>query len=385
MKKLRGSGAVGFLLVLVATSRLEAQPVPPAATAAAPPAAGLVGLCQMLEQKIQACKAKICACPLGQLLTNGQSVGNLFLGGLCCPPCCPLVNPNDLKQASDTPAGACARFKQDQLTMPARRDAVRCLAYADCHWWPEAQAALLTALRTDKNECVRLEAAKVLYTGCCCTARVIETLAIVVSGSSRDGNPSENSPRVKAAAMAALQHCIDCYSEQLPEPERPERAPVPKAVADGRIQPVAEADPLAKAVANARRILADSRRRQPQPLPGAIAPGQQSLFHIAAVTFGSQPAPARPPSREPGVLGIAPTADPQSGMPPSGSRSLFEVAHNAWHRPSEVPTPMPPVESLGHVLDLPPEPQPPPLPAELGPSTPGRDAENGIPPAASGE
>ena len=43
--------------------------------------------------------------------------------------------------------------------MPARRRAIQCLAYGDCHWWPEVEKALIIALRTDRNECVSLEAA----------------------------------------------------------------------------------------------------------------------------------------------------------------------------------------------------------------------------------
>src|SRR5205823_5725524 len=121
------------------------------------------------------------------------------------------ISEDDLKKPSDTPEGACARISKEEAEFRKRRDAVRCLKYVDCHWYPEAEAALLNALRTDRNECVRLEAACVLGSGCCCTRKVLEKLTIVVSGSDRDGNPSENSPRVKAAALKALTHCLDCY------------------------------------------------------------------------------------------------------------------------------------------------------------------------------
>jgi hypothetical protein len=135
----------------------------------------------MIDAKIQACIAQLCACPLGQMLSNGGNILNMYIGGICCCNCCPAVKKDDLAKPSNTPQGACARIKQEELEAPARREAVRCLAYADCRWYPEAEAALIVALRTDRNECVRLEAARVLGVGCCCTRRTIEALTRPVS------------------------------------------------------------------------------------------------------------------------------------------------------------------------------------------------------------
>ena len=64
--------------------------------------------------------------------------------------------------------------------------------------------------------------------GCCCTQKVIEALMLTISGDTKDGNPVENSPRVRAAACLALKHCLACY-QGVPaaptEAERPEAPP----------------------------------------------------------------------------------------------------------------------------------------------------------------
>lgn len=302
MKSLTAGAALVALFVSVSQANAQA-----AAAAAAPAqAGGLVGFCQYLDQKLQACKDKICKCPLGQLISNSEKVMNLYGGGLLCPPCCPPVSEDDLKKASNTAGGACARFRKDLLEMPERRAAVRCLAYADCHWWPEAEAALIAALRTDRHECVRLEAALVLGSGCCCTAKTIEALTISASGSNRDGNPSENSPRVKAAALAALEHCVKCYSEALPEPVAPEKGPPPKPLAalEPLPTPVATvgSDPLLKArVAGAQQVLHDASTK------GAPAQqfltGQRSILELyagSATPPPNGPATAEPPHEDAG-------------------------------------------------------------------------------------
>jgi hypothetical protein len=282
----------------------------------------VAALCAYIQQQIAACKAKICACPLGQLISNGTKPINLFAGGLICPPCCPPINPDDLKQPSNGIAGACARFRKDTMEMKARVEAVRCLARADCHWWPEAETALIAALRTDRNECVRLEAARVLGSGCCCTPKTIESLAIVVSASSRDGNPTENSPRVRAAAFASLQHCVECYSEQLPEPQKPEKGLPPLAAAPAALglqQVPGQPASMAVALADARRVLAEARP-DPRGLP-PLEPGQQSLFGVYQTSFtgASWPQPGPAASPEP------PRLEYLSPLPPTGQRGLFQI------------------------------------------------------------
>lgn len=213
-----------FALVVLLLWPLLAPGVWAQAPAPPPAAAGILGLVQAAAGAIKKCKAKICACPLGQMITNAGKPLNMMLGGLLCPPCCPPVNPDDLKKSSTSPQGACAKITQEELEAPARRKAIKCLSMADCHWWPEAEAGLITGLRVDQNECVRMEAALALLNGCCCTKKTIAALTIVVSGSKKDGNPSENSERVKATALAALQRCLACYVDE-DEPERLEKPP----------------------------------------------------------------------------------------------------------------------------------------------------------------
>ena len=135
----------------------------------------------------------------------------MFSGGII-PPLCPLnaANPADLAMRHDSAQGAAAAIKADTAGAAARRAAVRYLGTVDCHYWPEAQLALANALRTDRNYCVRREAAYALLNGCCCTRITVEALSIAVSGSNRDGNPSETDEQVKAVAMMALQHCLEC-------------------------------------------------------------------------------------------------------------------------------------------------------------------------------
>ena len=71
---------------------------------------------------------------------------------------------------------AAAKIKQEEMAAHARCDAVKYLATVDCHWYPEAEAALICALRTDRSECVRYEAAVALNNGCCCTKKTVEAL-----------------------------------------------------------------------------------------------------------------------------------------------------------------------------------------------------------------
>ena len=72
--------------------------------------------------------------------------------------------------------GAAAVAKADALAAKARRASVRYLGTLDCRYYPEAEAALIAALRTDGVECVRWEAAMALGRSCCCNRRVMAAL-----------------------------------------------------------------------------------------------------------------------------------------------------------------------------------------------------------------
>lgn len=209
-------------------------PVAPAVpTAAAVPAATPAGpnlwsfFCMPPEIKA-ACRAKLekcCQTPFGQMLNNSVKPVSALSGGIFPTPC-PEVRITDLAKPADSAEGAASRIKQDEANAKARRAAVRYLGTVDCHYWPEAQDALINSLRADRNECVRLEAALALGNGCCCNQATIEALRISVSGSQEDGNPSENSERVKAAAYVALHHCLAVCPADVAEPV--EVVPVPK-------------------------------------------------------------------------------------------------------------------------------------------------------------
>jgi hypothetical protein len=288
----------GFGATLLA--QVPAAPAPPAG------ASGLVGLIQMAAGAAKACKAKICSCPLGQMITNAGKPLNTALGGLLCPPCCPPVKDEDLKKPPTLPDGACAKIMQEELDMPKRRKAIQCLARADCHWWPEAEAALIAGLRADRNECVRLEAAKALANGCCCTRKTIEALLIVVTSSKKDGNPSENSERVKAMALLALEHCLHNYVED-EEPKQPELPkPPPEKVPPEKPPAAAEWEGL--------------------PLPNLAyydnLDRTPASATIAAAKKALQAAHAAPPKSNATVAGT------------TGSRNIYQIWVSAQTQPS---------------------------------------------------
>src|SRR5205823_9076076 len=133
--------------------------------------------------------------------------------GVIIVPCCPTFIPADLLMPPDGAEGAAARIKADEAGAKKRRAAVRYLGTVDCNYWPEAQDALINSLRADRNECVRLEAALALGRGCCCNKATIKALTLTVEGSREDGNPRENSERVRANAYAALEHCLAAFAE----------------------------------------------------------------------------------------------------------------------------------------------------------------------------
>ena len=123
-------------------------------------------------------------------------------------------------QGAEATAG---KIKASEADAKARVAAVEYLGTVDCSHWPEATKALQNALRADPNECVRLAAATALQTGCCCSKEIIDSLTVCVAGTGQDGNPPENSARVKAAAFASLQNCL----MRVPASPAPETTPAP--------------------------------------------------------------------------------------------------------------------------------------------------------------
>lgn len=235
---------VTLTAVLVAMSLLasvaSAQSIPaapaipsaPAVPAGAAPSSGLLG---GLSSCCASCKAAFCNGPLGKLLGGATAPLSAMSGGLvpstcgCCPP----------TTAPGPAGGAASAIQSDQAGAKARAAAVRFLGTVDCHWYPEAETALIAALRADKVECVRFEAAKALARGCCCTKTTIEAMTICVSGSDKDGNPSENSLRVQLVALEGLQRCVATYRGEVDEKAQPR--PEQPAAANGEL---AQAGPV---------------------------------------------------------------------------------------------------------------------------------------------
>jgi len=124
-----------------------------------------------------------------------------------------LKTPSLAELQAPGPVGAASQVKLDRANAEKRIEAVQYLGSVDCHVWPEAEEALIGALRGDRNECVRLAAAQVLLNCCCCTKKVIKALTEAANGTDCDGFPAEKSSRVRAAAQAALEKCLTCFCD----------------------------------------------------------------------------------------------------------------------------------------------------------------------------
>jgi hypothetical protein len=231
---------LGLAFLATLTPQLAAQVAVPAATPATvvvTPAAPPMTIWERLglgKAQLAACKETFCNSALGQLFNNSLRGPGAFTGGILGP-CCPTgPSLEDLKRSPDSAQGAAAQIQKSEAEARARRLAVRYLGTVDCNWYPEAKAGLIGALRGDPNECVRLEAAIALGRGCCCNKDTIKALTNVLSPRPKDGNPVENSERVKAAAYAALDHCLARQTPILENgnggekpPNGPEKPPEP--------------------------------------------------------------------------------------------------------------------------------------------------------------
>jgi hypothetical protein len=173
-------------------------------------------------------KACICQSSFGQMLNNMLMPMGLMTGGLIHP-ICPgpnTPNPADLAKSPTSAQGAAAKIKAEEAQAGAKIAALEYLASVDCRYYPEAGAAMIAGLRAEKNECVRIAAAKALASGCCCNAKVIKALTICVNCESKDGFPPEASELVRAYAYVALERCLRKCIEAEPEipPEPPAAA-----------------------------------------------------------------------------------------------------------------------------------------------------------------
>ena len=218
MRRRVGATLLGAgLLIAVATAQEAPIPAPPAGLP--PPPAGLgvsspaapggttiwslLGINQQQREFRQQAMART---PLGDLRGKIQTPLSKITGGIV--PEFPPKIPTKLELEDPGVIGKGAKLKQDRAGAIDRIKAIKELGTADCHYWPEAEDGLIEALRVDRNEWVRLAAAEALSTGCCCTKKTIAALTNAASCSTADDHPAEKSPRVVAAACAALQACL---------------------------------------------------------------------------------------------------------------------------------------------------------------------------------
>lgn len=359
-----------------------APPAAPAVPAAAPaaPASGssggcLAGLCSAL----QGCKLNCCSSPLGQLLSGMVKPVSIMTGGVIPTPCS-SSNSSMLAAAASQPgpAGAAAAIQQSEANAKARRAAVRYLGTVDCHYFPEAEAMLIAALRADTNECVRWEAAHAFANGCCCTKKTVEALTITVQASNRDGNPSEDSMRVRVEAYNALQRCLSASGAEPPvRPELPGAPLVPTAQPDSMGPALVEAKRTVNAVQGELRTA--QLARQDRSLlgawkrakdPASIAVARSPLLgsdgpapHIAKVPAPAAPAPAGPGLTASGPLlpGLtlppaagAPTAPPPAAGPAFGPPGSAAPGQPSFVSPQQQAVPwelLPPIQNAGTAAD----------------------------------
>ncbi len=307
------------VLVMLALPAVAAAQAAAVAPPAAPPsfASKCTSCVSSLGGILASSKQSCCSSPLGALI-NGAFQPLKFATGGVIPSPCPGPGEPSHKPGTGTGAGtpgppgpeqAAEAIKQDQAQAKARAAAVRYLATVPCHYYPEAEVALITALRTDRSECVRWEAAHALAQGCCCTKRTIAALKITAEASQKDSNPREMSMRVRVEAMNALQHCLAMCGDTVDQPQRPEAPsgepetiptppvrndPVPKrpetpatynvnaSQAVGNVQPAGYYDQIetrsTRALLDEARQLVESVR--PVQAPLASTPRGRSLFEL---------------------------------------------------------------------------------------------------------
>ncbi len=316
-------------------------------------AAGSTGFCANLAACFQKCQAKFCASQFGQMLGSlgsgpVASVTGGFLPSICPPP--GTLPGGAAAGPPGSAASTAAAIQASEANAKARVAAIEYLGTVDCARWPEAQKALINGLRKDPNECVRFAAARALNSGCCCDKKVIDALRICVSGETTDGDPAENSCRVKAAAFSALQNCLMRVPEDLPpetlppapEGGQPSLTPLPPAPEGRRTErpasanthiataynprpsgPISYEDRLkhktfSQTVDEARRTLF---RVSQTPKPPAVLPaGQRSLFGALTKARNEVGAAQLQRAREQGL--VPPRPDQPSPEPapfPSGN------------------------------------------------------------------
>lgn len=346
---MRRHSTVFALVGCIATATLLYAQVPgsvpaggvAAAQQAAPAAAGAadVGFFASCIKAAEDCKRRICATPMGAMLNNMTKPFNTMSGGII-PNFCPEL-PGADELAKPGVEGASAQAKKDAAEAKARRQAVRYLGTLDCRYYPEAEGALIAALRTDGVECVRFEAALVLGKGCCCSRKIIEALTHAVSCSEKDGNPAERSDRVRFAACLALERCLACYSEPV-EPKEDdtkakEKSTTPKE--PGKVEGGAKSSrsPDRNTILAARTAIKQLHARY-----GLDSSRQINVIGQETIKLTPVPANAPAQSTQPVMVTTPSTTTPVAAPAPVAlarrePKSLFGVLKNAMSGEQPVP------------------------------------------------
>ena len=261
---------------------------------------------------------------------------------------------------ADIPPGAVARVKSDETAAREKIAAIRVLAGADWSYWPEAQNALITCLRSDRNESVRVEAALAFGHGSCCTKPAIMALALTTSGGTDDGAPVERSPRVRAVAQISLNHCLagcaivepstahlvqDKTKFTVPPPRQDKPATIPGAKAlpsSAEYYRSVEAQPVEQVVGEARQKL---NRLMP------VAQSESHAVHQASADRGdsglrqsawqSEPVPPMVVNQPPTVAPLAIQPAPVAPLPVAPAATLPPISPSAPVPPTVIPPAMP--------------------------------------------
>jgi len=302
------------------------------------------------------------------------------MSGGMIPNCCAQNSlANDLKKAADSPAGAAAKVKADEAEAKERAAAVRYLANVDCERWPEATASLINALRKDRNECVRLEAALALRNGCCCNNETIDALKNCVLGEQKtDPAPVERSERVRAVAAEALARCTAVVPVEDPREKMQKTEVVPNPDPAEYYKKIASM-PRDQVIAGARAALVSMQKpvkAQPasQGSGGAAAPAgvaaapssapgvprPNSLSGIVANAFS----PGGAESRQPFFSGLTKTLSGKQEYATPARQEPVTAPTPARQEPVTVPTSptVPTSRPRETILVIPPEIAPPPPP-----------------------
>jgi hypothetical protein len=208
-----------------------------------------------------------------------------------------------------------AKVRLDEMQGQARRSAVRYLATVDCHYYHEAEAALIAALRADRVEAVRLEAARALADCPGVTVRILDALNLTALGLDLDGNPAETSAAVRSAARDSLNRCLMRGIGM---------SPVSQTLPSVRETPLA-LTPLATAVVTpAERLRAETVSTNVK-LDPPVAP-TRSFFQIVTNLISREPPP---PKLSGDAYARQATAARMRGLTPIGPESSLAIPAQA--------------------------------------------------------